>query len=33
MVKITLNENVSKLKEKSKAQNTQDKYQSATKKL
>ena len=27
MVKISLNENVSKLKEKSKAKNTQDKYQ------
>ena len=26
MVKISLNENVSKLKEKSKAKNTQDKY-------
>ena len=27
MVKISLNDNVSKLKEKSKAKNTQDKYQ------
>ena len=27
MVKITINENVTKLKEKSKAKNTQDKYE------